>query len=112
MDESLLSERDRHTYIAKLHDRWARESREMHFHDTAELHSMAARNHFEWATRDDDEFKVGRFTEAAKFRKEAVEAENRAKEAEMEGNGELAWKESEEGRVAAYKAAKAEDMRH
>jgi hypothetical protein len=84
----------------------------MTFHDTAELHSMAARNHFEWATLDDDEFKVGQFKEAAKFRKEAVEAENRAKEAENAGDGELAWKESEEGRISAYKAAKAEDMRH
>jgi hypothetical protein len=83
----------------------------MQFHDTAELHSMAARNHFEWATwKDEDEkdgFKVGMFTEAMKFRKEAVEAEKRAKLAD----GESAWKESEEARNAAYKAALAEDMR-
>ena len=52
----------------------------MHFRDTAELHSMAGRNHFEWATPDDDEFKVGRFTEAAKFRREAVGAANRSNE--------------------------------
>ena len=83
----------------------------MSFHDTAELHAMAARNHFEWATRDENEFKVGRFTEAAKFRREAVEAEKKAFEAENAGNGELAWKEGENGRVAAYKAAQAEDMR-
>ena len=65
-------------YIAKLHERWAREAREMHFHDSAELHSMAARNHFEWAMWDDNEdgFRMGVFKEAMKFRKEAVEASN------------------------------------
>lgn len=110
-DERLFSEQDRHTYIAKLHDRWAKEARAMQFHDTAELHSMAARNHFEWATwNDEDEkdgFKVGMFMEAMKFRREAIEAEKRAKSAD----GELAWKESEKARNAAYKAALAEDMR-
>ena len=86
----------------------------MQFHDTAQLHTLAARNHFEWAGWEDDEegFKVGMFDQAMRFRKEAVEAEIRAREAEKEGDGERAWREREVARVAGYKAAKAEDMRH
>jgi len=86
----------------------------MQFHDTAELHTMAARNHFEWAKWEDDEdgFKVGMFEKAMGFRREALEAEKRAMEADKQGDGEKAWREREAARVAGYKAAKAEDMRH
>ena len=83
----------------------------MQFHDTAELHAMAARNHFEWAGWQDDGFKVGLFHKARDYRKEAVEAEQRAFEAENEGDKERAWKEREASRVSGYKAAKAEDTR-
>jgi len=83
----------------------------MQFADTAELHSMAARNHFEWAKWEDDEMRVGVYEEAKKYRKEAMEAEKRAKEASEEGDHETAWKHTEEAQVAGYKAAKAEDMR-
>ena len=84
----------------------------MQLHDTAELHRMAARNHFEWAEHDVDAWRMGIFREAMSFRKEALEAERRAKEAYDTGDFELAWKEGEAARVAAYKAARAEDERH
>jgi hypothetical protein len=116
VDELLLSEYDRHMYVAKLHQRWARESRATHFHDTAELHSMAARNHLEWAKMveqdTDDGMKMGLFKEAMGYRTEAVNAERWAEEAERNGEMERAWKEREDGRVAGYKAARAEDERH
>jgi hypothetical protein len=116
VDELLLSEYDRHMYVAKLHQHWARESRSVHFHDTAELHSMASRNHFEWANMveqdTDDGRQTGLFREAMGYRREAVNAERWAKKAERNGDEERAWKEREEGRVAGYKAAKAEDERH
>lgn len=109
LDELSLTDQERHLYVAKLHRRWAIEAREMQFHDTAELHRMAARNHFEWAEHD---VKMGVFTEAMNFRKEAVEAEIRAKEAYKEGEFKLAWEEGEAARVAGYRAARAEDERH
>ena len=68
---------------------------------------------FEWARWGEAKngFKVGSFHEAREFRKEAVEAEKQAMEANMEGDGGRAWKEGEAAKVAAYKAAKDEAMR-
>jgi hypothetical protein len=83
----------------------------MQFHDTAELHEMAARNHFEWSGWE-SERRFGVFVEAMGWRREAVLAEERALEREGRGDGEGAWRERERGRVAGYKAAKAEDERH
>jgi hypothetical protein len=73
---------------------------------------MAARNHFEWAKNgEDDGFKVGLYSDAIKFRMEAVNAEKLAKEAEGNGDSHKAWLLMEEAKRAAYEAAKAEDER-
>ena len=72
---------------------------------------MASRNHFEWAKWEDDELKVGVYEEARKLRREAIEAEKRAKEVLDREDQETAWKETQEARVKGYQAAKAEDMR-
>jgi hypothetical protein len=107
-----MSEHDRHMYIAELHSRWSRESRDMNFHDTAELHHMAARNHFAWAEEfAEEEFKVGIYQRARELRRKAVECERRAERMEGEGDREGGWRVREEGRVAGYLAAKAEDER-
>ena len=115
-DECALSPYDRHIYVGHLHDRWAKESRGIGFHDTAELHFMAARKHLKCAERhplprmvEEGPLPSGWRSPASEWRNEAVAAEKRAKELEEAGDGEGAWKETEKGRVAAYKAARAED---
>jgi hypothetical protein len=116
IDELSLSEHDRHSYVAEVHKIYARRSLAEQLHDTLQLHHMAIRNHEEWArTAEQDHaegIRRGLYIEAIKYRKEAVEAENRAMEAESHGDAERAWMMRQEAAVAGYKAAKAEDERY